>query len=258
MSVGNTRTRIGSFRGRELLASSALANSDVQAIAEAVIVAARERIGPAVVLATVNPAVSERLLPLIRAGVSDARGELYQLGVDLPVPIERALDDDSTVGQDRLLNALSAYVRAGQACIVVDCGTAMTCDFVDGTGVFQGGAIAPGLSMMLDALHHGTAKLPVVAFEQVPPARPFGKSTAEAMRLGAQAAAQGLVRVLAERYAEAYGAYPQIVATGGDAARLFEGDELVEHLVPDLTLMGIQAACERALADDAPDVDGEV
>lgn len=257
MSVGNTRTKIGSFRGRELLASAAIPNTDVAAIAEAVIAAARDRVGPAVVLASVNPTISERLLPLVRTGVSDVQGELYQLGVDLPVPIERALDDDSTVGQDRLLNALAAFVRAGQACIVVDCGTAMTCDFVDGTGVFQGGAIAPGLGMMLDAMHQRTAKLPAVSFEQVPASRPFGKSTGEAMRLGAQAAAQGMVRVLAERYAESYGAYPQIVATGGDAARLFEGDELVEHLVPDLTLMGIQAACERALADDAHDPDGD-
>ena len=35
------------------------------------------------------------------------------------------------------------------------------------------------------------------------------------MLLGVQSAVRGLVRVLAERYAENYEAYPQIIATGG-------------------------------------------
>ena len=32
-----------------------------------------------------------------------------------------------------------------QACIIVDAGTAVTVDFVDGQGTFLGGAIAPGI-----------------------------------------------------------------------------------------------------------------
>jgi len=57
-----------------------------------------------------------------------------------------------------------------------------------------------------------------------------------------------LVRTLAEQYAEHYGAYPTIVATGGDADTLFRGDELIDRIVPDLTLQGIAVAARHAMA----------
>jgi pantothenate kinase type III len=105
---------------------------------------------------------------------------------------------------------------------------------------------------MLRSLHEHTAALPDVQLAR--PASigaaiddPFGRNTAEAMLNGAFFGVRGLVRALAERYAEAYQAYPQIVATGGDAELLFEGDDLVEHIVPDLALRGIVAACRAAV-----------
>jgi type III pantothenate kinase len=121
-------------------------------------------------------------------------------------------------------------------------------DFVDGQGVFHGGAIAPGLNMMLRSLHEHTAALPDARFEPVQEGSPFGRETVEAMRLGVQSAVKGMVRVLIERYSEFYGAFPQIIATGGDARALFETDDLVENIVPDLTLLGIQSACQIELA----------
>jgi hypothetical protein len=56
------------------------------------------------------------------------------------------------------------------------------------------------------------------------------------------------VHYTAERYAEYFGAYPQVVATGGDAAALFgdevsEGGGLIESIVPDLQLIGILEVC---------------
>ena len=162
------------------------------------------------------------------------------------------ITDDSTVGQDRLLCAVGASVRAEQACVVVDAGTAITVDFVDGEGTFQGGIIAPGVQMMLDALHERTAALPKVPFALPDRALgPFGKDTTHAMRLGVLNAARGLARHTIEQYAEAFGGYPQIVATGGDAPALFEHDDLVEHIVPDLQLIGIAEACARVLDADA-------
>jgi type III pantothenate kinase len=161
-----------------------------------------------------------------------------------------ALDDASTLGQDRVLCAVGAYARSQQACVVVDAGTAITVEFVDGQGVFQGVVIAPGVSMMLGAMHAGTAQLPEVRLEPPDPSRgPFGKDTRHAMLLGVIAAARGLVRETVERYAEHYQAYPQIVATGGDAALLFDGSDLVEHIVPDLQLLGILEVWERAMRD---------
>jgi type III pantothenate kinase len=247
ISVGNTRTRVGVFRENSLEQTATFVNTDEASLAKGVMGFEVRDPKSAVVIASVNPEVSTRLEMAIASRIEARGGELYRIGRDLSIPIVNALRDDSTVGQDRLLNALGAYSRAKQACIIVDAGTAVTVDFVDGEGVFQGGAIAPGLGMMLRALHDRTAALPEIAFEPVPESETFGKDTTHAMRLGVQSAVRGMVRVLAERYAEAFGAYPQIVATGGDAGALFEGDDVIEHIVPDLTLMGIHAACEIEL-----------
>jgi type III pantothenate kinase len=245
--IGNTRTRYAVFHGSELQDSAALENGDFEALASALASVHQAAGQPAVVVASVNRPLADRL----EGELTDRTGTgIYRVGRDLEVPIAQALGDASTVGQDRLLCALGAFSRARQACIVIDAGTAITVDFVDGEGTFQGGAIAPGLAMMLRALHTGTAALPSIRFE--PPGAgegPFGKDTTGAMRAGVRAAAVGLVHELVDRYAEYFGAYPQVVATGGDAHTLFADDAIVEHLVPDLQLIGLQAACAAALGE---------
>jgi type III pantothenate kinase len=252
VSIGNTRARIGHFRGTALESVAVLPVNDLPALVAAILDA---KLGPGapVVLASVNPPVTVALAEQLAPAIRGRDGDLYLFGRDLAVPMQRALTDDMTVGQDRLLSALGAYARAKQACIIVDAGTAITVDFVDGEGVFQGGAIAPGLNAMLKAMHTTTAALPELRFDPIPDSEPFGKDTRSAMLLGVQAAARGLVRHLVERYSEAFGAYPQIVATGGDARVLFENDDLIEAIVPDLTLIGMQTACAIQLAGDDDD-----
>ena len=80
-------------------------------------------------------------------------------------------------------------------------------------------------------------------------AEAFGKNTRQAMLNGVFYGARGMVRLLIERYAESYGAYPQIIATGGDARLLFGDDELIEHIADDLVLRGVAIACEAALGE---------
>lgn len=244
LTIGNTRSRFGLFTGPTLEHQQSMTNDDVGALAQAV--GELRRLEVPVVIGSVNDPVAD--------AVSGRLGELsdapvYRIRRDIPIEINHALDDASTVGTDRLLCAVGAFSRCGQACIVIDAGTGVTVDFIDGEGTFQGGAIAPGIRMMLRALHEHTAALPEVTIESVP-TEPFGKDTPGAMRLGVCEAVRGMVHVLITRYAEAYGGYPQVVATGGDAPLLFEHDELVEHVVPDLQLLGVQAVCAKALADD--------
>jgi len=90
--------------------------------------------------------------------------------------------------------------------------------------------------------------------------QPWGADTEPAMALGARGAAVGLVHTLVDRFALAYGAYPRVIATGGDALALFENDEIVEHIVPDLQLAGLAHAYEvmiESLDDDADDDDDD-
>jgi type III pantothenate kinase len=197
-----------------------------------------------VLLASVNDDVAHALQAALEDQLSI---EVYRVGEDVPVPIGRELDPETITGTDRLLNAAAAYDRLHQACIVVDAGTALTVDFVDGEGTFHGGAIAPGAAMQLKAMSRQTASLPELRFA-APDSDAFGRSTGQAMLHGVFHGIRGAVQRFVERYSERYGAFPTIIATGGDAQVLFEHEEIVDHIVPDLTLMGIAAAAKHALA----------
>ena len=120
---------------------------------------------------------------------------------------------------------------------LVDAGTAVTVDCCNDKGEFLGGAIAPGVDMMLTALHERTAKLPQV--DLATPQGVFGRSTKEAIRQGVYFGVRGMVRELVENYATELGSWPELIATGGDAQKLFEGWELVHAISPDLTLYGV-------------------
>jgi type III pantothenate kinase len=253
IAVGNTRTRIGLFHGTDLESPMSLMNEPVASASgmpsaadaagiDAIVAAVSKLLegshNTPIVIADVNKPFAKRL-----ALALEALSEVWRVGEDVAVPMKHSLDDASTLGMDRQLCALAASRRAEQAVVVIDAGTAITVDFVDGEGVFQGGIIAPGVRMMLASLHGKTAALPKLEFAAPDPQRgPFGKDTAHAMILGVIAAARGAVRHAIDLYADAYEAYPQIVATGGDAAMLFENDGLVEHIVPDLQLVGILEA----------------
>lgn len=257
VSVGNTRTKVATFKhpsqGRDVATLEAVANTDRAAIIKAVVDAAGENAESSVILlASVNDPIAD---PIERELKGMNFDQVMRVGKDLPVPIEIAVEQPTSVGVDRLLNALGAYSTLKQAVIVIDCGTATVVDFVDGEGTFQGGCIAPGAATMLKALHEHTAKLPSLQFALPDVSRgPFGKDTAHAMQLGAAAAVRGMVHHLIDVYAEYYEAYPQVVATGGDAVTLFSQDELVEKVVTDLQLRGIKEAWNQAVHED---VEGE-
>ena len=67
------------------------------------------------------------------------------------------------LGTDRIAAATGAVaLQSGQNLIVVDMGTAITVDVITKEGEFCGGAILPGINLMLKSLGAGTAQLPEV------------------------------------------------------------------------------------------------
>ena len=258
ISVGNSRTAVGRFEDLTLQASDQLENTDAKAMAQAIERhwQALEDADAMIVMASVNDPVAD---PLRREVEALTGAEVHRMRKDLPIPVGTCVDDDTKVGDDRLLAAAAAYDGLKQAVVVVDAGTAITVDFVDGEGTFHGGAIAPGASLQLKSMHEHTAQLPRVAFAQPDAGEPFGRNTASAMLLGVYEGIRGMVRRLVERYAEHYGAFPMVVATGGDAETLFSGDDLVDRIAPDLVLRGIAVAARNAAegVDDEAAADEE-
>ncbi len=255
LSVGNTRTRMARVVDAELQPSRVVRNDpldELLASVEEFFEGAR-----AALVASVRPGVSDAIVERLDP---DGQGKVGVVGRDIGVPLDHTLDDPTTVGQDRLLNALAAWDRTGEASVVVDAGTAITVDFVDGAGAFHGGAIAPGLNAMLETMSKRADALPELSLDAerlpAPGDPPFGKTTPQAMTIGAVAAARGMARALIDEYAQFYQAYPRVIATGGDAGLLFEDDPFVERVVPDLTLIGMLSLWKRAREEDAADGDG--
>ena len=106
------------------------------------------------------------------------------------LPITVHVNEPQAVGLDRLCNAVAVNSRKlqGVAAVIIDAGTAVTVDYVDEAGVFQGGAILPGLWIMAELLHRHTALLPLMKRgelkQMIASTRPPGKSTLEAMAVG--------------------------------------------------------------------------
>ncbi len=252
ISVGNTRTRIGAFVDGHLAETATFQNSRNCKISDSLDKAylpLHDR-DATILLSSVNPPVAT----WVEKEVADHfQRQVTRVERDIAIPVGRQLDPEALVGEDRLLNAAAAFDVLKQACVVVDAGTAMTIDFIDGAGTFHGGAITPGAQLMLDSLNQRAAQLPEV--ELARPKEAIGHSTIEAMRSGIFYGMRGMVHELVERFAESTGQYPLVVATGGDADLLFRDDALIDRVVPDLTLIGIAVTLRVALekADHSDD-----
>jgi type III pantothenate kinase len=168
------------------------------------------------------------------------------IGENADLGIEVRIDKPSEAGADRLVNAIGAHVVYPGTLIVIDSGTATTFDVIGPDGGFEGGVIAPGINLSMEALHTAAAKLPRIAIQK--PQRVVGTDTVGAMQSGIfwgyVALIEGLIaRIKAERDEPM-----TVVATGG-VASLFHGATLsIDHFDPDLTIRGMLEIYRRNTA----------
>jgi type III pantothenate kinase len=153
--------------------------------------------------------------------------------LDIPVRI----DKPSEAGADRLVNAVGAHIAYPGPLIVIDSGTATTFDIVGVDGGFEGGIIAPGVNLSVQALHQAAARLPRVAIQK--PGKIIGKDTVSAMQSGIFWGYVSLIEGLVARIKAEYGQPMTVIGTGG-VASLFEGATgSIDHFDPDLTIRGM-------------------
>ena len=241
LNVGNSRLAVGAFLAGELEEVMRVPLDNPSQWGAAISAAWKQvqgRDNAAVVGASVNPGLDEAVE---QAVLDTVNRHVVWVGEDLDLPIKVLTEKPEETGVDRVLNLAAAYEQMGKPCVVVDAGTAVTVDCCNEKGEFLGGAIAPGVSLMLDALHDHTAQLPRVRPFQ-PPAEPFGRSTQQAILHGVYHGVRGMVKEIVENYATELGTWPDVIATGGDSAVLFKDWELVHAIAPDLTLYGIALA----------------
>jgi type III pantothenate kinase len=158
-------------------------------------------------------------------------GENAHLGVEVRI------EKPSEAGADRLVNAIGAHVAYPGALLVIDSGTATTFDVIGADGGFEGGAIAPGINLSMQALHGAAARLPRVAIQK--PAHVIGKGTVEAMQAGVFWGYVALIEGLTDRIRAEYGAPLTVIATGGVASLFAGATAKIDVFDHDLTIRGL-------------------
>jgi type III pantothenate kinase len=155
--------------------------------------------------------------------------------VDLGMPVRILKPKEA--GADRLVNALGAHLKYPGDLIVIDSGTATTFDVIAADGAFEGGVIAPGINLSLQALHEAAAMLPRIAIQK--PERVIGKDTVSNMQSGVFWGYIALIEGLVARIKAEWGKPMTVIGTGG-VASLFEGaTDSIDAFDPDLTIRGL-------------------
>lgn len=180
------------------------------------------------------------------ATVLEERGVRLELaGRDLPCPLTLHYSTPSTLGTDRWLCALAAHAEHG-ACVVVQCGTAVTVDAVDASGCFLGGAIAPGLRALADGLAIAAPGLPRAVAPRCAAVPALTSQTC--VEAGVLLTFCGGVERLVQDVAAVLPANAPRLVTGGDAATYLEHGRLPLVLVQDLLHRGLRCLSQvRAL-----------
>lgn len=238
IDIGNTHTHLGLSSGDRIIKQANIATHDwflgpaKRLVSE---FAGRNRLHGAAICSVVpgvTPLAARMVetfwgIPCLELNAKTVRG----VGLDYPKP--------ATIGPDRLANAVAAIRRFGAPAVVVDFGTAVTFDVLDPKGNYVGGIIAPGLSAMTEYLHDKTALLPRIRIREV--ASPIGKSTEEAMLVGAVHGYRGLIRELIIEVKQELGVRRlPVVATGGYAKLIAGKLPAITSVDPLLTLEGLR------------------
>jgi type III pantothenate kinase len=250
VDVGNTQTHFGVFGARSELAEHwrfatvRESTSDELGAALSNLLALHgfsfDDIDASIVSSTV-PQLSEQWTAMAGRYLGH---EMLLVGPAIKTGMPIRIDNPHEVGADRLVNAVAAYDRVRDTCIVVDFGTAITYDAVSAAGEYLGGIITPGAEISIEALYERAAKLPKV--ELAEPRSLIGKSTVDAIRSGIVFGFAGQVDGIVRRLRAELGASTPVIATGGLARALvpfvLEAIDEVDDL---LTLTGLRLIWER-------------
>ncbi len=149
--------------------------------------------------------------------------------------------DPARMGVDRWLAMIAAYQQLGCACCVVDCGSAITIDYVADDGRHLGGYIMPGLRLMRTGLLSNTRRVlvesNVAGWKNCAP----GNNTEDAVDHGICLLLDALAQRFVSEVRSVLGDHAKLVITGGDGAsfRASAGEGLLQ---PELVLDGLAIA----------------
>ena len=233
MDIGNTSISYGVFRqGRFQTVHSSSSNNIP------LLVRNLDRIVNSIPInSALISSVVPRITQIIRKSI---KKNLFIAGGNLSVPFKHNYKSIKRLGSDRLVNAYGGMKRYGCPLLILDFGTALTCDYVSKRGIFEGGLIIPGPEISWRALAEKTALLPKLPFPKSRRHLPLiGQDTKTGMEAGILQGYAALADGLIEKFRAHYKVRPKVVATGGLAKAIYPYSCRIDVLDPLLTLQGL-------------------
>ena len=240
IDIGNSRIKWALATDGELIGpGQALAHTDYQALFTAWVA-----LEPAPQAVRCVSVAADSRLKAIDAWVAEHWGialdrvrtpaAASQAGLTLAYPQPEQL------GADRWLAMRGAQHRGQLPAIIIDAGSAITVDQVDGQGQHYGGLILAGLAAQHAGLQTMTPRLPSLisgAMNEPPPL--LATNTADALASGAINGTAAALDQLVTRLAGESVPIPKILMTGGDAPTLAAAMHTPTKHYPDLVLEGL-------------------
>jgi len=266
LDIGNSAMKGGCFDGDELVRVFSVSDGPTDVEESSAAAAWRDALAPHLPDAPIEQVGLASVVPATAGAVTDALTALTGASVtsvqpSMPLPFELAYETPDTLGADRLAAAAAGWALFGrsasppQSVLVVDAGTAVTFEVIHRDGIYGGGTIGAGPTLIREALQSGTAQLPAVPLEL--PNEPVGRSTQAALRSGIMWHLVDSVRGMTDRLAATLPDEPRIVLTGGWGTLLADHLDDPTHHAPHLVLHGIRllvtnAETKRPLPNSGP------
>lgn len=174
--------------------------------------------------------------------------EPFFIRSEMDLGIQINYDNPNQVGADRICNAVAAFHKFKDNCIILDFGTATTFDIVYKEGSYEGGIISAGLETTNWGLHAKADLLPKVKLEY--PNAIVGKNTEIAIQIGLIKGTVHLINGLIDEIISTTQRKYRIIATGGLANIIVPNLKYETIYEPKLVLEGIRIIAKRILDID--------
>ena len=247
IDVGNTNLAIGLYEGNQLRHHWRLATEHARMPDEYGLQLLGLLFHANLPVAKLNAVALASVVPPLTSKVQQAcfeylKIEPFLVDAGVKTGIRILYDDPTTIGADRICDAVAVNQLYGGPACIIDFGTATTFNALTREGDYLGGAITAGVNLAAEALSSKAAKLLAIDLQRPP--NVIGRNTMHAMQSGLLLGYVSMVEGMVVRFKKELGAGMKVIATGGLAEIVARETKVIDVLSPWLTLDGLRLVWE--------------
>ena len=249
IDVGNTKIKIGTFDGKNLLTTFRMNSQIVHTTDEYGLMLKQIPEVQGIDLTKIEGAIISSVVPKVMESLHNAIVKYFVIkpiivGPGIKTGIKLTSSNPKEVGADRLVDVVSGYEKYGGPLLVIDFGTATTYNLVTADGSFSVGITAPGVKISAKALWEDAAKLPEIEIKK--PSSILATETVTSMQAGLIYGQIGATKYIIEQVKKEMG-YDnlKVVATGGMGSIISPEVEEIDYYDINLTIDGLRILYEK-------------